>query len=146
MPLKNIVTQQHVSETMYETARLLRRRMTTEEKILWRHLRADRLGFHFRRQQIIDKYVVDFYCHTASLVVELDGEIHKYQGDSDREREDNLSARGLAIMRFKNKDITQNLQNVLKQISDTCRARTRSPQTSPKGNGNRERKGFFPSL
>lgn len=128
MPPKNIVTQQRVSETMYETAHLLRHRMTDEEKILWRYLRASSLGFHFRRQQIIGKYIVDFYCHAASLIVELDGGIHKYQAENDRERELNLKSQGLCILRFKNEDIKRSLRNVLKQISETCRAQTNPPQ------------------
>jgi very-short-patch-repair endonuclease len=62
MAVKNIVTNQNISETMYETARRLRREMTEEETILWENLRANRLGgIHFRRRQIIGKYIVDFY-------------------------------------------------------------------------------------
>jgi very-short-patch-repair endonuclease len=77
MPLKNIITNEKISETMYETARQLRREMTEEERILWHCLRANRLsGLHFRNQQIIGKYIVDSYCHAASLIVEVDGEIH----------------------------------------------------------------------
>jgi very-short-patch-repair endonuclease len=47
--------------------------MTPEEKILWQHLRANRLqGYHFRRQQIIDGFIADFYYHATALVVEID--------------------------------------------------------------------------
>ena len=71
MPAKNIVTGQKVNRSKVQYAKELRRNMTEEEKILWRHLRANRLhGFHFRRQQIIGKFIVDFYCHAAGLVVE----------------------------------------------------------------------------
>lgn len=110
---------------MFETARNLRRRMTEEEKILWQCLRANRLqGLHFRRQQIIGKYVVDFYCHAASLVIEIDGEIHAHQAERDEERESHLTGLGLIVLRFKNEEIRHNLQGVLKKIGETCRART----------------------
>ncbi|MHB8778456.1 MAG: endonuclease domain-containing protein [Anaerolineales bacterium] len=50
-----------------------RRDMTPAEKILWQELRANKLGVHFRRQQVITGFIVDFYCHKAGLVIELDG-------------------------------------------------------------------------
>jgi very-short-patch-repair endonuclease len=122
MPIKNLVTGQKISQTMYETARRLRREMTEEELILWQHLHSNRLeGFHFRRQQIIGKYIVDFYCRAANLVIELDGEIHDRQVERDRERENDLTARGLRILRFKNAEIQHKLQGVLDQIADACR-------------------------
>ncbi|MBI5305460.1 MAG: DUF559 domain-containing protein [Chloroflexi bacterium] len=124
MPIKGIVTNQIIGETMYDTARRLRREMTDAEKILWQNLRANRLnGFHFRRQQIVGKYIVDFYCHAASLVVEVDGKIHAQQIERDAERESELKARGLFILRFKNEEIEYNLRNVLEQITETCRTR-----------------------
>jgi very-short-patch-repair endonuclease len=124
MPVKNIITNQKISQTMYETARRLRREMTGEERILWQNLRANRLGgLHFRRQQIIGKYVVDFYCHAASLVVELDGGIHARQIERDAEREGDLKARGLLVLRFKNQEIRHNLQSVMERITEACRAR-----------------------
>jgi very-short-patch-repair endonuclease len=109
---------------MYESARQLRREMTEAEKILWQNLRANRLdGFHFRRQQIIGKYIVDFYCHAASLVVEVDGGIHASQVERDTERESGLTSHGLLVMRFRNEEIADNLRNVLERIAETCRAR-----------------------
>ena len=48
--------------------------MTPAEKILWKELRANKLGVHFRRQQVIQGFIVGFYCHKAELVVEVDGD------------------------------------------------------------------------
>jgi very-short-patch-repair endonuclease len=54
----------------------------------WQHLRANQLnGLHFRRQQIIDGFIADFYCHVARLVIEVDGEIHQQQAEYDAERD-----------------------------------------------------------
>ncbi len=53
--------------------------MTSAEKLLWQELRANKLGVHFRRQQVIAGFIVDFYCHKADLIVEVDGETHDPQ-------------------------------------------------------------------
>ena len=57
--------------------------MTPAEKILWQELRANKPGFHFRRQQVIAGFIVDFYCHKAALVVEVDGDIHHLKQEED---------------------------------------------------------------
>ena len=121
MPPRNIVIGQKVQSNKVQRAKELRREMTDEEKILWQHLRGNRLeGFHFRRQQIIDGFIVDFYCHAAGLVVEIDGGIHQTQVEYDAARDRVLSARGLHVLRFKNEEIRQNLPEVLKRIAKAC--------------------------
>ncbi len=121
MPVKNIVRGQRVSPEMQERAKKLRRELTPAEKILWESLRANRLnGLHFRRQQVIDGYLADFYCHQHELIVELDGGIHEFQKDYDAERAAHLIARGLRILRFKNEEVCADLPGVLKTIIEAC--------------------------
>jgi very-short-patch-repair endonuclease len=60
-------------------------------------LRANKLGVHFRRQQVIEGFIVDFYCHKAALVIEVDGDIHDLQQEEDASREKVLSEMGLRI-------------------------------------------------
>ena len=83
--------------------------------------RANKLGVHFRRQQVIAGFIVDFYCHKAGLVVEVDGDIHDLQQDEDIRREKALHELGLRIIRFRNDDVLKNLsivvENIRKQIS-----------------------------
>lgn len=99
----------------------LRRNMTPPEARLWQHLRARRLGgHHFRRQQIIGGYIVDFYCHAAALVVELDGDIHGLQRERDAAREQVLEQRGLRLLRYTNREVAQNLRCILDQILDVA--------------------------
>jgi very-short-patch-repair endonuclease len=108
---------QAIDPSLQEAAKQLHQNMTPQEKILWGYLRANQLaGFHFRRQQIIDGYIVDFYCHKASLVIEVDGPIHLKQKDYDRERDEQLKNRGLRVVHIKNDEIEQNLERVLKII------------------------------
>jgi very-short-patch-repair endonuclease len=68
-----IIPGQTVTKEKLERSRQLRREMTPAEKILWQELRGNKLGVHFRRQQVIAGFIVDFYCHKAGLVIELDG-------------------------------------------------------------------------
>ena len=88
MPVKNIIPGQKIDPKKLQRARELRREMTPAEQVLWQALRGNKLdGFHFRRQQIITGYIVDFYCHAASLAIELDGEVHLQQQEYDSERD-----------------------------------------------------------
>jgi very-short-patch-repair endonuclease len=117
----NIVIGQKLTSVKVERAKELRHQMTQEEKILWQHLRANRLhGLHFRRQQIIDGFIADFYCHAARLVIEVDGEIHQQQTEYDAERDRVLLARGLRLLRIKNEEVRQNLNSVLMRIATGC--------------------------
>ena len=92
--------------------------MTPAERILWSRLRANRFeGRQFRRQQIINGYITDFYCHSASLVIELDGGIHELQQEYDAERQLALEFHGLRVIRFSNSQIMNDLPTVLTKIS-----------------------------
>ena len=71
--------------------------MTPAEKFLWEELRTNKLGVHFRRQQAIAGFIVDFYCHKAGLVIEVDVDIHDLQKEEDERREKVLSALGLRL-------------------------------------------------
>jgi very-short-patch-repair endonuclease len=118
MPVKNIIPGQRVTKEKVERSRELRREMTPAEAILWKELRANKLGVHFRRQQIIAGFIVDFYCHKAALVVEVDGDIHDLQQEEDARREKVLREMGLAIVRFRNDEILNNLLMVVKRIKE----------------------------
>ena len=122
IPVKNIVIGQKIQSTKAQRARELRRKMTPEEKTLWQALRRNQLaGFHFRRQQVIDGFIVDFYCHAAALVIEIDGGIHQGQPDYDTQRDQILQAHGLRVMRIRNEAVMENLAGVLASIEAICR-------------------------
>src|SRR3990172_3029750 len=112
MPIKNIIPGQTVAKEKLQRAKELRRDMTPAEKILWGKLRGIKLGVHFRRQQIIAGFIVDFYCHKAALVIEVDGDIHDLQQEEDARREKVLSEMGLRIVRFRNEEVMKNLAGV----------------------------------
>jgi len=94
--------------------------MTPAEKILWQELRGNKLGVHFRRQQVIAGFIVDFYCHKAGLVIELDGDIHEgeTQKETDANRDKVLAELGLRIIRFRNEEILMGLSQVVGRIQE----------------------------
>lgn len=122
---KQIVIGQRVDRALVERAKELWRRMTEEERILWQALRANQLlGLHFRRQQVIDRFIVDCYCHAAGLVVEVDGTGHKLQPGYDAERDRLLTARGLRVLRLTNDEVRTDLAAALARIAAAAREKT----------------------
>ena len=100
-------------------ARLLRKKATDPERILWRHLRNRNFaGYKFRRQHPLDSYDLDFYCPTAKLAIELDGGGHNYRVGQirDRTRSEFLARSGIIVLRFWNHQVRQELDSVLQAI------------------------------
>ena len=94
--------------------------MTSSEELLWNKLKGKQiLSVRFRRQHPISKYIVDFYCHEAKLVVELDGKIHLAKKESDRERTKEIEDLGLRIIRFSNEEVS--IDNVIAGITSVVK-------------------------
>jgi len=99
--------------------RCLRRNMPPAESILWLHLRNKRLdGSKFRRQYSIGKYVVDFYCPKARLVIEIDGPTHlsKIAIGYDQTRQQQIESYKIRFLCMTNTDIYDNIEGVLDRI------------------------------
>ena len=114
-------------------ARLLRKKTTDTERILWRHLRNRNFaGYKFRRQHPLDSYVLDFYCPAAKLAIELDGGGHNYRVGQirDRTRSEFLASQGIIVLRFWNHQVHQELDSVLKAIWFALEERCQ-PKPSP---------------
>ena len=110
----------NVSKKLRGNARELRKNSTDAERILWSELRDHRLnGAGFRRQVPIKNYIVDFACHAAKLVVELDGGQHfTDQAEvADAARSAVIEARGFLVLRFSNHDVMTNRVGVLETIA-----------------------------
>ena len=100
-------------------ARLLRKKATDTERVLWQHLRNRNFaGYKFRRQHPVDCYILDFYCPTAKLAIELDGGGHNYnvRQTRDRTRSEFLAGQGITVLRFWNHQVRQELDSVLQAI------------------------------
>ena len=93
--------------------------MTQAEKVFWHLVRGRKLfGLKFRRQQIIDGFIIDFYCDSLKLCVEIDGDVHdsEEQERYDEFRDQALALRGLATIRFSNEEIIQHKNAVIKKL------------------------------
>ena len=114
--------------TPTEFARLLRKNLTPEERIMWDLLRDRRLlGYKFLRQHPIKIwetndgyhfYYADFYCSAKKLVVEIDGLIHTMQEDYDKARDQIMLELKLTVLRVTNEEVNNELVSVLKKISE----------------------------
>lgn len=100
----------------------LRKSSTPQEVILWSRIRKNQLGYKFRRQHSIGKYIVDFYCPEKRLIIELDGSQHiERQKEYDKQREEYLNNLGFTILRFWDNEINNNLDGALIRISEYLR-------------------------
>lgn len=111
------------SAAIFQRAEELRKNMTSAEKIIWDHLHINEWKVKFRRQHPISHYVVDFYCHSLKLVIEIDGDIHEKEEvkRKDEDRENRLKNLGLTVIRFKNDEIYNNCRSVIQKIDQTIR-------------------------
>lgn len=99
-------------------ARRLRRSMSLPEVLLWKELRKRPAGLKFRRQQAANRCVTDFYCHSANLAVEIDGEGHS-RGNApawDASRDLQLQRHGVRVFRIPAYEVLGNLEGVVRAI------------------------------
>lgn len=102
-----------------QNARALRKDMTKEERRLWYDFLRS-YPVRFLRQKVIDNYVVDFYCHRARLVIELDGSQHYEEPGllKDKIRTQTIENRNLTVIRIPNNEINQNFRGVCEYIDN----------------------------
>ena len=107
----------------------MRGNMTPAESRLWENLRSRRLGgAKFRAQHPLGRFIVDFCCPSARLIVEVDGDSHRASGARDRERTEVLEAFGYRVLRFRNEEVLQHIEDVILAIADALvRQRSRPP-------------------
>ncbi|MHA6205397.1 endonuclease domain-containing protein [Dyella soli] len=117
-----------------DSARSLRAGQTDAEQWLWHHLRSRRLlGWKFRRQHEIGRYIADFVCPDAGLIVELDGGQHGEQMIYDERRTLELEAMGYRVLRFWNNDVLKNVEDVLEVILEALARPAPHPNPLPDG-------------
>ena len=110
----------HNRQHLKNFRRDLRNNSTGAEGELWKYLKGGQLqGRKFRRQHSIGNFILDFYCPSEKLAVELDGQVHLHvmAEQADMERDLVLKSLGIKVLRFENKDIFQHLEAVLQDIS-----------------------------
>ena len=100
----------------------MRHPQTPAETKLWRYLRNRNLGFKFRRQHPIVRFIIDYYCAELKLCIEIDGDTHvdEDQQEYDAARTEYLEMLGRKVIRFTNEDVRYNIQAVVQAIRETC--------------------------
>ncbi len=117
-------------EILVERARSMRKTPTEAEKRLWTQLRKRSVhGFKFKRQEIIDPYIVDFVCHSIKLIVEIDGDSHELAWEKDSKRQQYLEQKGFTVLRFQNKAVLFDIESVVRTIEYRCLSAIK-PETS----------------
>jgi very-short-patch-repair endonuclease len=129
----------YVAETLIPRARVLRADATPAERELWELVRSGRCGARFRRQQPVGTFIVDFYCASATLVIELDGAGHAERQAYDAARTAWLEGKGLTVLRFPNADVLQRPQLVHAVILKALHTLTPARRATPLPRGERGR-------
>ncbi|KGH47100.1 MULTISPECIES: endonuclease domain-containing protein [Acinetobacter] len=122
-----------IDPQLLEFAKSMRHTATDAEYLMWQVLRAKHfINLKFRRQHVIQPYIVDFYCHEIGLVIELDGSQHGMDDaiEYDAERTKFLEALGLTVMRYWNFDVLGQTDVVLEDLWNVC-FELKSKSTSP---------------
>ncbi len=107
------------SHILIERAKEMRENPTPAEAALWESLKEKNLEYKFRRQHLIDNFIVDFVCLSKKLVIEVDGAIHDHQKEEDQARTEVLEELGYKVIRFRNEEVLGNLESVLSKIKQT---------------------------
>lgn len=119
-----------------EKAKKMRDQPTEAENFLWTILSGKKLeGYKFRKQHIIDQYIADFVCLKQNLIIEIDGSVHstQVQKEHDDFRTEKLNGLGFKVIRFSNKEVLKNYDNVLSKISEELKKQEEFQALPPSG-------------
>ena len=120
----------------YPRALGLRENATEAENLLWENLKGKGTGYKFRRQHVIDQFIVDFVCISKKLIVEVDGKIHESQKEYDEGRTTMLEQLGFTVIRFTNEEVIANVIQVVSKIKSFLSVQPDlSPDPFPKERG-----------
>lgn len=119
--------EEEKKKQLLPVARMLRRNLTRQEKHLWYDF-LQHYPVKFYKQRIIERYIVDFYCNNAGLVIELDGSQHYTDSGeiNDKERTIILEQNGLFVLRFTNTEVDSNFEGVCYVIDKTVKERIKN--------------------
>jgi len=106
-----------MKEIKKKFARTLRKEQTKYEKVVWELIRNRKFeNLKFRRQHVIEGFVLDFYCSELKFGIEVDGGIHYKRRSYDKIRQDIFESKGITLLRITNKEISQNKRLILNKI------------------------------
>lgn len=110
----------------------LRQQMTKSEVVLWKYLKGDNLGFRFRRQHSIGKYIVDFYCPSLKLAIEVDGLTHNngvvFKRDGIKQKF--LERNSIIVKRYDSQSVLRSIRQVVENLYFTCKQLAEQPSSA----------------
>jgi very-short-patch-repair endonuclease len=128
--------KKHPAEGARARTRSLRQNMTEAERRIWQILRMRQSnGYKFRRQVPIGRYIADFVCREARLIIEIDGGQHDHSSAGEAERSAFLQSEGYRILRFWNNEVLENLEGVHVAIADRLAGITPTQPSPIEGEG-----------
>lgn len=107
------------NKKLVSKSRELRNKQTESEKVFWKEiLKSKRLShLTFLRQKPLGDFIIDFYCSKLRLAIEIDGDIHTFQKERDKERDNILTHKfGITVLRYTNDEVTNNPEKILKDL------------------------------
>ena len=126
--METMSQQIHNIKLLKENRRALRNNLTNAEAALWKIISNSQIeGRKFRRQHSVDLYILDFYCPSERLAIELDG-AHHYTDEGveyDRKRTEHLNTLNIKVIRFENKDIFERTEAVIEEIKRNFKTETK---------------------
>ena len=122
--------------TLTSNAQTLRNNMTKEERTLWYDC-LKKLPVTVNRQKVFGKYILDFYCASAKIAIEIDGSQHYEEAGQakDEERDKYLNERGITVLRYSNRDVNQQFRAVCEDIENHLIRQPYGLPPSPQGEG-----------
>jgi very-short-patch-repair endonuclease len=145
-------TPREIYDLLKPLARQMRKEPTLAEGHLWRYVRDKQIfGYKFRRQHAIDRFIVDFYCPDANLIIEVDGSIHDYTQKEDALRQAYLESLNLTVVRFTNdevlhhtNDVVNQIKNLLQKLSLSSNQDSNQPVANENYKSNWAKEFFYP--
>ena len=106
------------NQNLKPLAQDLRKANNLAEVLLWQEIKSKKLGYQFLRQRPVGEYIVDFYCTTLNLAIEIDGISHDAKTEADVKRQNMLESRGVQFLRFTDSEVRYNLEGVVRGIRE----------------------------
>ncbi|HEY4508174.1 MAG TPA: DUF559 domain-containing protein [Candidatus Paceibacterota bacterium] len=106
------------NHNLKDFSRQLRNNSTIGEVLLWKEIKAKKLGYQFMRQKPIGRFIVDFYCSPLKLAIEIDGSSHDAEIEEDVERQKEIEKLHIHLLRFTERDVRSSLESVMREIKE----------------------------